>query len=511
MAIVDTASTNPSNPNPKIAGNTHPLYDLFLPEWIKLRDVREGVGGFLDGTYLIPHPREWKDFTAVTPQVPTKKLIARRKIASYDNIAATIVDAKKAALFRETPARRLDGVKRLPRATTGTILDWWQGGAGQDDMDAQMSLYWDAAASFGHTFLYLEREPGTNRPYICAYSPLDVPDWLIDRQGRVIAVKFVEAMPRASLDDLALVTTYRYRIVDAESWSLTDADGRVIESAPHGMGRCPVEILYARRRTLLPTVGQSVLGDPKVHIDVYNLVSELRELLRIQTFSILNVPLGTGPEAMTIEAAKEMIGTETGTDNVLFSGLSAGYLTADTGNVTAYQQEIDRRLRTIYRTAAVQWEADARGVEAQGSLSLKREDMNQRLSQYADQLERVEYGLTDLWYRAVHGAELGPELFERDQPVIAYPDNFDLTPFDNVLKQAQAMLSLGMPIEFERALRKAVLPKMLPGLAPDRLAEIEAAIDAQKEPEPMPSLIPTARPVEPEPEEETTTAIQRLG
>jgi hypothetical protein len=47
-------------------------------------------------------------------------------------------------------------------------------------------------------------------------------------------------------------------------------------------------------------IGQSVLNDPALYVDLYNLTSEQRELLRNQTFSILNVVLGTGPDAISV-------------------------------------------------------------------------------------------------------------------------------------------------------------------------------------------------------------------
>ena len=86
---------------PLVAATHHRLYDLFLPEWIKLANVREGTGGFIDGTYLIAHPREWEDFNAAEPKKPTRKLKARRALASYENLASTILETKKSALFRE--------------------------------------------------------------------------------------------------------------------------------------------------------------------------------------------------------------------------------------------------------------------------------------------------------------------------------------------------------------------------------------------------------------------------
>jgi hypothetical protein len=57
----------PSNLGPKVAAQTHPLYDLFKLTWQQLAHVREGTGGFLsvgNDSYLVAHPREWLDHSA---------------------------------------------------------------------------------------------------------------------------------------------------------------------------------------------------------------------------------------------------------------------------------------------------------------------------------------------------------------------------------------------------------------------------------------------------------------
>jgi hypothetical protein len=91
------------------ATNLHPVYVQWAPEWVKLAHAYEGDCGFLDGTYLTPHPREFKDWDAETPSQPSKKLIERRALARYENVAGVIVDRKKAALFRRPPIRRVKG------------------------------------------------------------------------------------------------------------------------------------------------------------------------------------------------------------------------------------------------------------------------------------------------------------------------------------------------------------------------------------------------------------------
>jgi len=517
MARATTTSKTPAAPK------AHPLYADFQPEWVKLAHVREGTGGFMDGTYLIAHPREWEDHESPTPRVPTKKLKARRALACYENIAATIIEAKKSALFRETVTRRVGDAPDTPiapavpppkdptkpKAAGGAAEDeppeptpapapvptkkpktpvelWWENVDGRKTgIDDYIKAAWDPGATFGYMVIYMDRpkgpEPQTaadqQMPILRAYTPIDLVDWAVDDNGELMEVKLLEAAPRTLNDPASQQLNYRVRYITRETWQLQDKDGTALEQGDHQMGTLPVVLLYTQRRPLTPIIGQSVLGQAQLYIDVYNLRSETRELLRNQVFSILNVPLGSGPDAMSVEDAKKLMGTKIGTDNVLFSGLAASFITAAAENVEVYQKEIADRLRTIYRCAGVPWEADSRDAEAEGSHKLKREELNQRLSSYADEIEKAEYKLVELFYRAMHGADAYEKALEKDQVVIRYPDTFDITPFAEVLEQAQAAISLGMPALFLKELRKRLVSKFMPDLPPATEAAITAAID----------------------------------
>src|SRR4029077_1086655 len=361
-------NTDNQNLGPKVGAQTHDIYKLFQPVWIQLSHVREGTGGFLsqdNSSYIVAHPREWLDHSTVQedpvtgikttrvnprPRNPSPKLIARRKLARYENVASAIMDAKKSALFREQPTRRVGEDTGSDKEPTPLEL-WWEDvdGCGTHIDDA-MVAWWDVAATYGHVVLYFdlsenEGETAADQgwPYIRAYTPLDVLDWRRDKNGKLIWIKLLEAVESPPDLNTASITTYRVRIVDETSWKLYDyKNGGYIEQGENNLGRLPVVYLYGKRRSILTDIGESVLGDPRNYIDLFNLTSEIRELLRGQTFSFINLPLGSGPDAMTVEQAQAIMGQQTGTMNVLFSGLQAQMLSGDPANVEAYHNEISR-------------------------------------------------------------------------------------------------------------------------------------------------------------------------
>jgi hypothetical protein len=517
------------------AAQTHPAYDIWAPVWRKLVQVFEGSGGFLDGTNLVAHPREWLDHSFITqvaetetqpdgtvittgrnkkvvtvnpnPSKPSAKLLERRRLARYENVAAPIIEHKLAALFRKPPHRQvMGGVKDKQ---VHAWLDWCENvdGAGTS-MDDFMRDAWRFAAIFGHSVIVMDLngqpDPQTKadqgQPVLRLYSALDMFDWLTDETGALVGVRLYEVAPRTDFSDNATAAASRYRIrtlttatfeVTEEAAKTTRGGNVKAESVKvvkprdeHGFRTLPVAILYGRRRALTPVIGNSVIGDPNSHYDLYNLASEKRELLRKQTFSILNIPLGTGPERMGLDEAQALAGETTGTTNVLFTGLAATYITADSGNVTVYQEEATQLLRTIYRLSNVPFESDSKDAESEGSMKLKREDMNQVLSSYCDEMQRTENRIIELFYRAEYGDRWEAEM-EASQPEVVYPENFELVDFEQMIQRSQAALGLplGRSKTFMAELSKRMATEFLPDLSEDLKATIEAEIEALPDPE----------------------------
>jgi hypothetical protein len=139
----------------------HPLYLSLEIIWRRLLDVREGIGGFLDGTYLRAHPREWIDHSADVPVKPTKKLKERRLLARYENYAASLIKQMKAALFRDEPIRRLNKFEGQEDREPHPIEEWWENVDGQRQPTSMVDYLkekWDAAATFGHVLIYMDRQ-----------------------------------------------------------------------------------------------------------------------------------------------------------------------------------------------------------------------------------------------------------------------------------------------------------------------------------------------------------------
>jgi hypothetical protein len=98
--------------------------------------------------------------------------------------------------------------------------------------------------------------------------------------------------------------------------------------------------------------------------------------------------------------------------------------------------------------------------------------MSQLLSRYADECEKAEYEIAKLWFRAEHG-DGWEKAWENAEVVIRYPDSFDVTPFVEMLEQAQAAITLEMGPKVMGEIKMRLVPKFLPDAPPDLMAQLE--------------------------------------
>jgi hypothetical protein len=210
-------------------------------------------------------------------------------------------------------------------------------------------------------------------------------------------------------------------------------------------------------------------------IDAYNLTSEVRELLRNQTFAILNVPIG--PDG-SVEVEQARLGQQSGTSNVMFSGQPAQYVSPGGENVQAYHEHLDRLGRMIYRLVSVPWDGDSRGVEAAESRRLKRGELVAKLGKFAGELIRAEQALVDLVYRAQYGSRWEAQR-DADEVTIRYPKTFEPPDLEVVATYAAAAIGLDLGETATKELKKHTARVFLPHAAAQTIAAIDDEIDGQ--------------------------------
>lgn len=506
MAVIRRAADGPTAAQ-RFVWQTHPLYETWAPTWRLLGEVYEGDGGFLDGSNLIPHPRELiypkdsnNNIDPTKSPVEKDKFIRRKQIARYENFAQSLVDLFVDHQYTKGVQRIFGGMDALEQAKQ-PIVEWWKDVDGEGTpIDEWLKQTQVMADVYGHVFVTLDRSIGPVKPrtaaeesplYLRVYTPLDAPDWLAPNK-RLTAIKFIEAVERRSLNESSIFAAdagqtsgsvgqtgtgttpkVNYRTFTRTDWSLYNSDGERIDGGAHGFGELPVIPFYARRRPKIPVLGRSLLRDPKLFKDHYNLTSEFRELLRAQAFAMLHIELGEGEE---VAAARANLGDHAGTDTVLWTRGSAEFIAAPSGPAEVYMAEIAKCESKMFRLIGMSDKQDSNAPETEGSRRLKAMDLNRLLSGHADEAQRFDYTLARLWYAGTYGAQLGRRKFTSSGLSIIHPDEFYVEEMEETIKDTLDALKLPMGITYQQMVLQRAAPKVLREAGPDELATVNKEI-----------------------------------
>jgi hypothetical protein len=490
---------------------THPLYQAWWNTWKLLAESYEGDGGYLDGTNLVPHPRELvypllSDGTIDPNKNPIEKdkFRRRRQLARYENFAQALVDLMVDHQYTHSITRtfgddKTDAVQQ-ELAAKQPITEWWKNvdglGTSIDDWMKQTQVL---ANVFGHVFVVMDRPLATTppqtaaeegRPYLRVYTPLDALDWLAP-QHKLTAVKFIEAQERTSLQEASTFAAdtanstllaqgaanstprVQYRVWTDTEWTLYNAEGGRVDGKAHGLNELPVLVFYSHRRARLPILGRSLLRDPKLFKDHFNLVSEAREILRGQTFSMLKVKLG---EAEEIGEARSNLGNHAGIDSVLFTKGDAEYIAPPDGPVKAILDEIRNVERKMFRLIGIGEDTDSHAPETEGSRRLKAMDLNRLLAGHAAEAQRFEMAIARLWFLWTYGPDAGQSRWEKAQLTIQHPDEFYVEEMADTITNTLEALEVPMGEKYSVLVRVRAIKRILPDLNEDDAKDIEQQI-----------------------------------
>lgn len=423
-----------------------------------LLDAYEGQGGFADGAYLISHGRE-----------STEKFNKRKELAIYPNFCRKIIDVYVGYLWTKQPNR------------TDISDNYTQFVANADGngtaLDALLLTYQRLAVILGTVYIIVDKPPvaGTSKandplPYLAIRTRQQLVKEEKDSRGEWISVTFSETVNDKTIE----------RTFTRTGWSISeDVDGTGILSGSYNLGRVPVVKLHAAPPLLNLTASETSTSRKSstsffqdlaaLNWDLYNLRSELRELLRAQTFAVLTFPV---QDVSWFDKLKNLV---IGTENALLyaQGSSApGFISPDGTNVTLYLTAIAETINDIYRIANLEFVGS---VQPSGeALSFHFQEANSSLRTMAEQCETAEKKiktLVDLW------------MGSKDSPgSVAYNNNFNLKDLARELAIALDSISLQISDTFDKEVKKRVAKSVLDDLNPETMSQIEDEINQGQDP-----------------------------
>jgi hypothetical protein len=435
----------------------HPQYTANIGKWTLFNNSYYGDGGFETGGYLVRYDKEG-----------VKKFDARKKIAYYVNFCSTVVDTYTGHLFKKTITRKTEQEK-LTRFLGSVNKN------GDKTFDELMQEAATAAGIYGFCYVAvdkpnqtaatkLEEEQNNIRAYAYTVTPENVVDWAVDENCDLKWVKvkeFVDVDDDHPLAERKTIT--RYRIWYRDKWELYDHEGGLTDSGEYNTGgKVPFVPVYNNQKVGKTIIGVSDLQNiAPLNKRLYNLLSELDELLRMQTFAILTYPNSLDDEDVKL-----------GTDRILTYDPAGGgkpeYISPSNVSTKAYEERIKAVIDAIYRVAKLNYTG---GVQKSGvALAFEFEKTHQALLKKAGNLEDAEKKIIDMVAKW--------EEIESDY-VVNYPDDFGISDTETELKIAFDALSLGLGDKYNKWEKKKIARGRMRNEDEATIKEVEDDIDEQ--------------------------------
>lgn len=430
-----------------------------------LEDAYAGKGGFLTGEYLVPHVRETLD-----------KYIRRKVLSYYPNYVKTVVKSLVNPVFRKAAKRDWEG-----KDIGSQMFSLFQADVDRKGTNIKrfMKKALKKAMLHGVCFVVIDNvseQPGNLKaaidkrafPYAYTVMPKQVKDYQCNEDGMLTSITYETYSRRFSGSAESNVST-RWTWTETR-WKREKEDETVEQD--HSLGVVPVIPLFgtdADDGDMLP-VGD-MLAIARINLAIFNLCSELRELLRNQAFSILCLPV---TDAIDTESLGELT---TGTENALNfdgNGMAPLYITPSAEQAAFMQGEISRLVEEIYRLATL---SSVVGVQQKTSGVAKAwdfENTNQSLSDMAENCQEVEMRMAFLFEKWT-GSSVGY--------TCVYPDDFGIVDIAEALDEITKALDMQIGGLFQKEVKKKAVEVYFNDLPEDRFDAVMEDIDRQNEEE----------------------------
>lgn len=421
-----------------------------------LLDAYNGTGGFKDGSYLVSHPRE-------TPE----KYNARKNLAYYLNYVAPVVNSHVNPVFRKEPERAWE-----ENLLFSTFME------DVDTLGTSINRFMKRAGFIAklHAVAFIvidnvQEQPGNMSdvikqralPYAYIIKPSQVIGYKTNKAGKLIEFSYTVNTD----SNVNNQTTETWKWTNT-TWSCQYANGDKKEGK-HYLNRLPVVPFYARPYEPGNVLPQSEFFNiAKTNKRLYNLCSEIDELIRNQAFNILIYPADA---SQTPEEVKEIT---VGTENVMsYNGELSGKPEFIAPSAEPLQQLRDERkdlIVEIYRMAEL---SHVTGVETKNSGVAKQwdfENTNQVLSDFALNAEEVEREIArvfELWTNTDVGY------------YCKYSDDFGIVDVSAALDEVSKALDLDIGGQFNVETKKKAVAVYLNDLPEDRYDAVVDDIDAR--------------------------------
>jgi len=341
-------------------------------EYLKIykfaNDAYKGENGFLDGGYLDKYPRESEE-----------KFIERKSIAYYENLFVPKINRYIGYIFKSTPTRTSKNqlIKEIfdDVDNQGNSADiFFSNFAKNAKVKGVNLLLIDAPKELGLNL----KEQLQNRllPYFVEIEPERIAKYKLDKFNKFEFIAFYDTIDKSTLFKNETSNIIRY--FDKNKWIIYDEDYKILEKGEHNLGVCPVLIFSETGKFLDIGEFTQIAFLAKRH---YNLLSELDEILRGETFPILTLNADNPSDVELKIASDNAIVYQTGMNKPEFIAPPSAPAEIYLQKIKNLETKIDKIAYDISTN-----ESHESGI----ALDLKFQGLNSSLSNFSLRLEDLE-------------------------------------------------------------------------------------------------------------------------
>lgn len=437
------------------------------PDYRFLEDAYYATGGFKHGDYIVKRPRETLENYEV-----------RKQLSYYLNYVKPVVDSHVNPIFRTEAARDWGGRRDTNSSNLFSLFY-----DNVDTVKTKLPKFMKRAARIaklhGAAFIVVDNikdQPGTMAevlkqrafPYAYVVKPHQVTDYTVNKAGALTSITYtIQADGSGSAGKLKEIWTWT-----ETEWKCSGQD-TTEKTGPNLLGKVPVVVLMGADVDPGELKPQSEFYSiAKANKRIYNLCSEIDEIITKQAFSIFTYPIGANTDQQDV---KEML---TGTENaVCYDGTLSNapdYVSPDSAQLEQLRAERTELIQEIYRMAQ---QSHVTGVETKTSGVAKSwdfEQTNQTLADFANNCEAAEYNIAEL-FELWTGATINYEC--------QYSDDFGIVDVAGALDEVSKALDLNIGGKFNAEVKKKAVDVYLNDLPEDDFDAINADIDAMAQDE----------------------------
>lgn len=483
-----------------ICENPHPVYLANKNYWDFLLQSYEGgvdyCNAYITGTSAITSLKDslFRIFVAGKEQVhpaasgnlfchPKERVDDyndRLRMSYYFNFCAPIIDIYTNHLFKDSVNEDFESIE----PTMDEIRD------NVDMKESSIEEFRRDLAEvtqiYGHSFVVVD-SPALSRgniltrqdqinvrafPYVSIYHPQSVINWALDKFGNPHWVMLREAEER-NTDYTAFDKNKKYKcnykLWTRNEWYLYDEEYNLINEGIHGLSIVPVVCVFDKRsRKQVNFLGVSSLADIGfIARDIYNSSSELKQILRDQTFAFLAVQ-GSASEydELSVGTSKALLYPEGRT--------VPSYISPPSSNAETYFTHIDRQVRKIYQLAKLEGGSATQEQTAQQQTGVSKAwDFNETNTALAKKALNLEDGEMKIW--KIMALWEGKKF----DGTIKYPNEFSIQSLMDDLVEAEKSSRLALGETFDLEVRKAIQKKKFPRATEEELQKMESEAKAK--------------------------------